>query len=795
MAAPRTILFLHPSAELYGADQTLLHLVTSLDRARWRAVVALPRRGPLATALEEAGARIEIARLGIGARADVRLARLPRLWWGVLLGALAVRRLIRRHAPALVHSNTLVVLGGALGAWSSGVPHLWHVHEILERPRWLARAFARLLARAADLVVANSAATAESFVRWHPPLARRMRVVPNGVPAERLAARPQARAAERARLGLADADPLVLLVGRVNAWKGQGLLLEAAARLTPKHRRALYLCVGDAPEGQEWFGQELDRAMARTFLGDRFRREPFRADVADLFAAADVCVVPSTLPEPFGLVAVEAMAAGRAVVAADHGGLVEIVEHEVTGLRFAPGDPEALAEALERLLSDRALRERLGAAGRERQRSRFTVERYAQAIGSLHGEIARAGERPALPAHAPLVHVVLGKANPDRPNGVNRFVDQLARAQARAGRNVQVWGLTATPESPTPARPYGLRLFHHVARSWRLERSLRRALAELEAPALVHLHGGLVPAWRALSGAARRAGHQVVLTPHGAYRSLALRRRALAKRIHHRLFDRKVIARARVHALVEREAREMERWVPPSKIVVLPSGQDPLQAGAPARERRGERPLFGYLGRLLAHTKGLDLLVDAFAAHVARGGRGRLVLAGEGPDREALEARAGRSGLALQARFVGGCYGAAKVDFLADLDVFVHPSRHEGLPGAVLEAASLALPLIVSEGTNLGPCVRSAGAGVAVDDENVRQLSDALGFLAEEYERGSLSERGRRARAMASELFDWGRIEERFAAELYSLEGDEAARAAPTVIPGRPFDRRGKRSA
>ena len=98
--------------------------------------------------------------------------------------------------------------------------------------------------------------------------------------------------------------------------------------------------------------------------------------------------MPSILPEPFGLVAAEAMAAGRAVVAAAHGGLVEIVDDGVTGRLVRPRDAEDLARALDALLAEPDLADRMGRAGRERQRAHFSVERYVRDFDALYARIA-----------------------------------------------------------------------------------------------------------------------------------------------------------------------------------------------------------------------------------------------------------------------------------------------------------------------------------------------------------------------------------------------------------------------
>jgi len=116
----------------------------------------------------------------------------------------------------------------------------------------------------------------------------------------------------------------------------------------------------------------------------------FRADIYPVWRASDIAVVPSIEPEPFGLVAIEAMACGVPVVAAAHGGLLDIVEHEVSGLLFTPRDVDALAHSLLRLAGDAALRQRLGAAGKLRQAAQFSIQSQVQQTRDLCLELAAA---------------------------------------------------------------------------------------------------------------------------------------------------------------------------------------------------------------------------------------------------------------------------------------------------------------------------------------------------------------------------------------------------------------------
>jgi glycosyltransferase involved in cell wall biosynthesis len=376
-----TLLLFHASAELYGSDRTLLELARGLDRRRWRPVVALPRAGPLARELRAAGVVVEIGPVGTFGRATLTPGGLVRAAQGLPRSVAWARWLVRAHRPRLVHTNTLVVLCGALAARAEGLPHVWHVHEILERPRLVARALAHTVAGLSQSVVCNSHATAANLCSLAPALAGRCSVIHNGIADfERRPTRAEARTA----LGLASDEACVALVGRINRSKGQALLLEACARLRSRHPRISVLFCGDAPPGQPEHLEALDAEIARSPLADRVRILPFREDIELVYAAADVVAVPSTAPESFGLVAVEAMSLARPVVAAAQGGLLEIVADGETGLLFPVRDAAALATAISALLSDPVRAGRLGRAARERQQQRFALARYLREFEELY---------------------------------------------------------------------------------------------------------------------------------------------------------------------------------------------------------------------------------------------------------------------------------------------------------------------------------------------------------------------------------------------------------------------------
>jgi glycosyltransferase involved in cell wall biosynthesis len=132
---------------------------------------------------------------------------------------------------------------------------------------------------------------------------------------------------------------------------------------------------GSAPPGQEHFQQALQARIARSPLRQRVVLKSFTSDIWPVYGALDIACAPSTEPEPFGLVAVEAMSMGKPMVVADHGGLSEIVVNGSTGFAVRPGDARALADGLHALLTDAGMRHRMGQAGTARVISCFQLDR------------------------------------------------------------------------------------------------------------------------------------------------------------------------------------------------------------------------------------------------------------------------------------------------------------------------------------------------------------------------------------------------------------------------------------
>jgi glycosyltransferase involved in cell wall biosynthesis len=383
--------FVHGSAEMYGSDKVLLNVVAALaDDASFQPIVVLHEQGPLLAAFQAAGVEVHVASV-VKIRRAMFTPGLPIILWRELSRSCAdLDRISAGRRVGLVYSNTLAVLGGAFWAWRRRLRHLWHVHEIIMSPSLVRIGLPRLADWGADRVISNSQRTQTWLLQQAPGLKARCAVVFNGlgpVPAVDAVA----AAAFRQRLGLQANDLVVTVAGRLNHWKGQGLLIEAAAAL--QARAALgqlhVLIVGDVFAGHEDIRSQLVSLAQRRGLAARVHFVPFVSDIYTVWHASDIAVVPSTEPEPFGMVAIEAMACALPVVAAAHGGLLDIVQHDVTGLQFEPRNVQALADALARLAADPPLRRRLGQAGAHRQAMLFSLETQVKKTRELCQELVR----------------------------------------------------------------------------------------------------------------------------------------------------------------------------------------------------------------------------------------------------------------------------------------------------------------------------------------------------------------------------------------------------------------------
>lgn len=364
MTADRPLAILHvdPERGLGGGERQVLGLLAHLHAAGHRQTLAADPRGRVASLATDLG--VHVAPLAIRNHLDVPAARR-------LAGLLA------REPYAILHFHTARAhaMAAFLGA-ASGVPRVvTRRMDYRLRGGWYTR---RLYNHGVQAVIAISEGVRAMLIASGVEPAR-IHVVPSGVEPDRFAPPPNARAAARARYGIADTAWLAVAVGALEERKGHGVLLDALAMLRDPRLRVL--CAGDGS-----LRDALPARAAALGLADRVRFLGPVGDVAALLAAADALVMPSH-HEGLGVAALEAMAAGLPIVASRVGGLPEAVVDGETGLLVPPGDAAALAAALARLAADSALAHVLGRAGRARVEARFSMRAMAEGTLAVYRAI------------------------------------------------------------------------------------------------------------------------------------------------------------------------------------------------------------------------------------------------------------------------------------------------------------------------------------------------------------------------------------------------------------------------
>lgn len=332
----KTVLLVHPGAEMFGSDRMLLESATGLVEAGARVVVALPSTGLLVAPLREAGAEVVILPMLVLRKVLLTPRGLPRLFRDTFRGLGSAWRLIGRLRPDAVYVSTIIIPQWPLVARLRGTRAVSHVHEAEASGNPLVNRllYAPHLASARTLV--NSRFSLDTIRRALPTLADRARVVANGVASPEHPARPRPRL---------DGPLRVLYVGRLSPRKGPDLVIDAAAALQAAGRPVEVTLLGAVFEGYEWFERDLRARAAATGVPVTFAG--FHPDIWPFLADADVLVVPSRVDEPFGNTAVEGVLGLRPVIASDSSGLREAADGYATAHLVAPDDADAIATALE----------------------------------------------------------------------------------------------------------------------------------------------------------------------------------------------------------------------------------------------------------------------------------------------------------------------------------------------------------------------------------------------------------------------------------------------------------------
>ena len=190
--------------------------------------------------------------------------------------------------------------------------------------------------------------------------------------------------AVREKFGIQQDSLVIGMIGRVNAWKGQGDFLEAVTPILKANPQAVAFLAGSAFQGEEWRVKELEVKIEASSVASQIKRIDYYSQPTELYNMFDIFVLPSTNPDPLPTVVLEAMACGKPIVGYRHGGVCEMIAEGTNGLLANPGQTQELSDAILELVSDRIKRNQFGQASVKRQRELFSLDSYIKNFSKLY---------------------------------------------------------------------------------------------------------------------------------------------------------------------------------------------------------------------------------------------------------------------------------------------------------------------------------------------------------------------------------------------------------------------------
>jgi glycosyltransferase involved in cell wall biosynthesis len=289
---------------------------------------------------------------------------------------------LRTNRIDLVHLNNTIIRNHhwMLGALLARVKCISHERGINEQITSISRLFAKRLAA----IICISVSVRDNLARQGIGTGR-LAIIHNGLDPEKISASIGAKEIKQ-RYGVPNDAPVIGIVGNLKDWKGQEVVVRAVARLRESWPELRCLLVGDS-EVDLAYTNRLRTLTAESELHKNIIFTGYQSNVADFLNAMDIVVHASILPEPFGRVLLEGMVMRKPVVGSNGGAVPEIVQHDLTGYLFEPGDHEALANCLARLLDDKSLAAKMGEEGYRRAVSEFGIRRNVEKTEALYEEL------------------------------------------------------------------------------------------------------------------------------------------------------------------------------------------------------------------------------------------------------------------------------------------------------------------------------------------------------------------------------------------------------------------------
>jgi glycosyltransferase involved in cell wall biosynthesis len=372
------VIFISHSTECSGAPFVLISIMQHLNAERFDPLAVFPDHGGAEELARSRGLKNVVIR-----NPQIALSETRGLWPKLTLlfkrivytGQLV--KILRRERGAITYVNSAVSICPGLAAVLAGKRVCWHIHEDMT-PTWLNHLKIWLIKRIARVIIFAGPSSQKMFL----PRPRRARwfVVPNGIDVGRFAG---ARASAKlySELDLTRGDPVVSTTALLSWRKGIDLILEAAAKVVSHVPNVRFLIVGETAHMPKAYLDSLYTLMERHQLARNVLFTGGRNDIPDILALSTIFILASRR-ETAPVSLVEAMAAGKPIIATDVGSISDMLDNGRCGMIVPPEDPAALGKAILQLLEDVPLRERLAHEAREKASREYRFDGFIQQIAN-----------------------------------------------------------------------------------------------------------------------------------------------------------------------------------------------------------------------------------------------------------------------------------------------------------------------------------------------------------------------------------------------------------------------------
>lgn len=382
------ILFVNTPSDFYGSSRSLIRLSTRLANDGNKVVILLDSHGPIEDYLKHSNIHIIIdSKLCFFSRKKFkRFTSLLSLFLTFPLSTYRIVQIIKKHKIQIVHSNVSLLLTGGVSARIAGIPHFWHIREFFDDFPTMWKYYQHYMQYFSTNILCVSNSIADQFKNQ-----KKIIVLNNGFPKNEFKEVENERIESFKDKFNLNKKILFAVIGRIKfVRKGQEVFVKSAALLKDKYPNVRFLVVGTPSPDNEIHLTKLKELIYELNVIDSVILTGEITDIKAVYAAIDVCVLPSVAKEPFGGVVIEAMAMGKPVIGTNHGGTCDQIDDGITGFLIIPNNVEQLAMYMEKLILDEEQRIMMGKNGQEKFLRNFEFESFYNKIYSLYQKSIKA---------------------------------------------------------------------------------------------------------------------------------------------------------------------------------------------------------------------------------------------------------------------------------------------------------------------------------------------------------------------------------------------------------------------